>query len=183
MFTHLQFILLLLTFSLCEVPGEKLMVRNQVEQMEERQGCRPLQGTECDRIGGSCYNNNVPMNECNGVVYDNPNICNSNECYCCLEHEARAICSATVECNKNQDDPGQCVDDVQGYIELKTYYVSQLNCEGPDCSCVHRCREDLTCRQFGGRCFLNEVTNCRIGYTMLQGCGCENVNTCGCCVP
>ncbi|KAK3885222.1 hypothetical protein Pcinc_010566 [Petrolisthes cinctipes] len=180
---HFTLLILLLPFSLCEVSGEKLMVHNQEEQIEEQLGLCRFQGTECEDIGGTCYHNSIPMEKCNGVVNVMPNICEGSECYCCLELEATNTCTQTMECKGDGVDPGKCVDDVKAYLDRKAFYVSELNCEEPDCSCVHRCQEKSKCRKFNGRCFPNEVTNCKKGYTMLQECGCKNVESCGCCVP
>ncbi|KAK4325199.1 hypothetical protein Pmani_004159 [Petrolisthes manimaculis] len=177
--TRLHFtLLLLLPFLSCEVSGENLMVRNEAGQMEQLYDKCPQQGTKCDHIGGTCYHK---TQKCNGDVI--PDICKGSECYCCLEDDKPIMCRTTTECQKKGVDPGECVDNVQAYIDRQNYYVSELKCEYRECSCVHRCQEELICQKFGGRCFLNEVENCKKGYTMLKGCGCKNVETCGCCVP
>ncbi|KAK3890250.1 hypothetical protein Pcinc_005783 [Petrolisthes cinctipes] len=180
---HFTLLLVLLPFSSCEVSGERLMVDNQVEQMEELHHMCHQQGTKCADMGGRCYHKDQPREECKVVEMNNPDICEGNGCYCCVNYDEPSICNTTTECMKNGVDPGKCVDDVQAYIDRKNYYVSGLKCEHRDCFCVHRCQEEILCQKFEGHCSNNKVRQCRKGYTMLAGCGCKNVETCSCCVP
>ncbi|KAK4292801.1 hypothetical protein Pmani_034454 [Petrolisthes manimaculis] len=156
------------------------MVHDQDEQIEKQLGWCPLQGTNCATLGGKCYHERImPMVKCKGVVNNTPNICgiDANECYCCVEYDIDGQltntnqCTQTMECRQGGADHGKCVADVDYYLDLETTYVSKLQCEEPHCSCLHQCQEESICRDFDGHCFLNDVTNCGMGYTMLPGCG------------
>ncbi|KAK4325724.1 hypothetical protein Pmani_003667 [Petrolisthes manimaculis] len=117
------------------------MEGNEPEQMEELFVKCLQKGTECDHIGGTCYHK---TEKCNGEVI--PDICDGRECYCCLEHDEPDTCEPTSECLKNGVDPGMCVDDVQAYIDLQNYYVSDLDCKYRHCYCVTDARRNVSAK-------------------------------------
>ncbi|XP_045597282.2 uncharacterized protein [Procambarus clarkii] len=130
--------------------------------------CGEKNNSLCNEHSGHC------RKECLCTEYRNTTTpCNSVYCSCCQ------ACRATPDC-RSGPNTGRCVADPTCCNSV-TSYVSSDGCVTENCVCCKTCRREQKCADVAGYC-ITATGTCNPGYVAFS-CGCNDGNSCKCCVP